>query len=141
MRIVFILYSENVTEKVSQASDIEIEVDELVLTAVINPYFLRLSFSDPLVEDDRSSAVYDPASGYLTVTLSKVTKGQHFKDLDLLSKLLAPRPASPQPLVEVLDSNDDLVEKVESLSIEDDIYTKGVFYGVHQLSLELKAVL
>lgn len=54
--------------------------------------------------------------------------GQHFEDLDLLAKLLAPRPAerpSQGPLIEVLDTQDaeqsaedDLVARAEGLSLE-----------------------
>jgi len=91
------------------ATDIGIDVDnDVVLTTVINPYFLRLVLPAPIVGDGNPSSVYDPGSGYLTITLSKLTKGQHFKDLDLLSKLLAPRPpAFTQPLIEVVDLEQD----------------------------------
>ncbi|KAF5365617.1 hypothetical protein D9758_003180 [Tetrapyrgos nigripes] len=79
-----------------RASDVEINVDDTLFSLHINPYFLRLNFSHPVIEDDASSAKYDPGSGYLTVTLTKQVKGEEFKDLDLLAKLLAPRPTLPQ---------------------------------------------
>jgi protein SHQ1 len=77
----------------------------------IHPYFLRLNFPHPILEDDDSSASYDPSSGTLTVRLTKETKGTHFPDLDLLAKLLAPRSAATLnresrnqgPLIQVLD--------------------------------------
>ena len=93
----------------------------------INPYYLRLNFSHPLLEDDESSARYDPSSGYLTVTLTKAVKGQEFNDLDLLAKLLAPPTpsASEGPLVEVVASEsnaeseeDALEEAIKNLSLE-----------------------
>ena len=104
-------------------------MDETLFTVHINPYFLRLNFSHPLLEDDASSAVYDPSTGYLTVTLTKEVPGQEFKDLDLLAKLLAPRPskdAPPQPTIEVLDSQtseqdddaDELVDRTRGLTLE-----------------------
>jgi len=88
-----------------------------------------LHFSHPLEEDDESSARYDPSSGYVIVTLTKAVKGQHFDDLDLLAKLLAPPPsAAPrEPLIEVLDSKEseevadddnELADAVKSLSLE-----------------------
>ncbi|KAL7283237.1 hypothetical protein ACG7TL_002664 [Trametes sanguinea] len=112
-----------------RASDVEINVDETLFSVHINPYFLRLNFPHPLVEDDASSAVYDPSTGYLTVTLTKETPGQEFKDLDLLAKLLAPRPsknAPPQPVIEVLDSTEtdlqdadsELAARTEGLTLE-----------------------
>lgn len=63
------------------------------------------------------------------MTLTKEVPGQDFKDLDLLAKLLAPRPprdAPMQPVIEVLDSQDaaqhdetdELVERIEGLKLE-----------------------
>ncbi len=116
-------------------------MDETLFTVHINPYFLRLNFSHPLLEDDASSAVYDPSTGYLTVTLTKEIPGQEFKDLDLLAKLLAPRPsknAPPQPTIEVLDSQlteqdadtDELVERTQKLTLEQREILEGVQYTV-----------
>lgn len=99
-------------------------VDETVFTVHINPYFLRLNFSNPLLEDDASSAQYDPSSGYLTVTLTKENKGQEFQDLDLLAKLLAPRPSAQAPVIEVISTtpsasgDDELAARTESLSLD-----------------------
>ncbi|KAG6844729.1 hypothetical protein H0H87_004349 [Tephrocybe sp. NHM501043] len=111
-----------------RAADVEIHVDNTLVSVHINPYFLRLNFSYPLLEDDESSAQYDPSSGYLTITLTKENPSQVFDDLDLLAKLLAPRPTAPKPVVEVLsetvndpkhvNDEDDLVQKTESLSLE-----------------------
>jgi hypothetical protein len=82
------------------------------LTVHTNPYFLRLNFSHRLLDDDEnSSAKYDAGSGYLIVTLTKETSGEDFKDLDLLAKLLAPRPtlgAVHRPMIEVVESVDAL---------------------------------
>ncbi|EJD05971.1 SHQ1-domain-containing protein [Fomitiporia mediterranea MF3/22] len=104
-----------------RASDVEIHVDETLFSVHINPYFLRLAFPAPVVEDDASSAVYDPTSGYLTVSLTKAMPGEHFKDLDVLAKLLAPpkrdEPA-PHPIIEVISSQDAGTEEHVS---DDDI--------------------
>ncbi|KAH9934938.1 SHQ1-domain-containing protein [Fomitopsis serialis] len=92
-----------------RASDVEINIDEKLFSVHVNPYFLRLNFSHPLKGDDDASASYDAGSGYLTVTLTKETPGQDFQDLDLLAKLLAPRPSEQppqQPVIEVLSSED-----------------------------------
>src|SRR6266446_2873347 len=72
-----------------RASEIETHVDDTLLSLHVSPYFLRLSFPASVVEDDQSSAVYDPASGYLTLALTTLNRGENFPDLDLLSKLLA----------------------------------------------------
>ncbi|KAK0459575.1 SHQ1 protein-domain-containing protein [Desarmillaria tabescens] len=108
-----------------RASDVELNVDDTLFTLHINPYFLRLNFSHALLEDDKSSATYDGGTGYLTVVLTKQTRGQEFRDLDLLAKLLAPRPSSNEVKIEVLDSSpeddNDLVAKTQALSIEPDV--------------------
>lgn len=110
-----------------RAADVEINVDDTVLIVHINPYFLRLNFPYPVEEDDNSSAQYDPSSGYLTITLTKSVKGQHFPDLDLLATLLAPRPSRPhtRPSIEVLDpSTDDAItdisKRADALSLDDE---------------------
>lgn len=94
-----------------------------------NPYYLRLNFSHPLVEDGASSAKYDPSSGYLTITLTKENKGQEFKDLDLLTKLLAPRKISAEPTIEVISSQEneeeELVSSVDRLSLEQNELLEG----------------
>ncbi|KAJ7732690.1 SHQ1 protein-domain-containing protein [Mycena metata] len=106
-----------------RAADVEIHVDDTLFTVHINPYFLRLNFSHSILEDEESMAKYDPSSGYLTVTLTKESKGEVFTDLDLLSKLLAPRPSQHAPLIEVVgqedaDPEDDLIARTNALSLE-----------------------
>jgi protein SHQ1 len=106
---------------------VEIRVDDTLLTVHVNPYFLRLKFSHAVVEDDDSSAQYDAGSGYLTVTLTKETRGQEFTDLDLLAKLLAPRSSVPaRPTIEVLSSEDSpqlsedtLANRTAEMSLEE----------------------
>ncbi|KAA1471350.1 SHQ1-domain-containing protein [Dentipellis sp. KUC8613] len=131
-----------------RAAEVEIHVDETLLSVHIAPYFLRVNFPGNVVEDDDSSAVYDPSTGYLTVTLTKESKGVDFPDLDLLAKLLAPKPVSKDaprgPLIEVIASHDaggdadaesernadadgdaadaaeqDLVDRAQGLSLDD----------------------
>jgi hypothetical protein len=107
----------------AQASEVEINVDETLLTVHVNPYFLRLNFPGSVVEDDDAAAAYDPGAGQLTVTLTKVTKGEDFKDLDLLAKLLAPRTKKPEagPSIEVIASEEsgdgELAEALEGMSL------------------------
>ncbi|KAJ8597874.1 SHQ1-domain-containing protein [Rhizopogon salebrosus TDB-379] len=109
-----------------RASEAEINVDDTLLTVHINPYFLRINFPHAVLEDDQSSATYDPSSGYLTLTLTKETKGQDFPDLDLLAKLLTRNvDVSRQPAIEVIGSetslpseSDDLVDSFGAISLE-----------------------
>lgn len=112
----------------------EINVDDTLFTVHINPYFLRLNFSNKVLEDDSSSAKYDPGSGHLTVTLTKEVQGQDFKDLDLLAKLLSPKPSEnhDKPSIEVIaedTSNDDmsdLVDRADKLSLDHEEILEGM---------------
>lgn len=85
------------------------------------------------MEDEHSAARYDAGSGYLTVTLTKEFPGQEFSDLDLLAKLLAPRPSQHNPLIEVIGQEeageeDDLVARTNALSLEHDEILQGAFH-------------
>ena len=101
----------------------------------MNPYFLRLNFSHALRGDEDASASYDASSGYLTVTLFKETPGQEFNDLDLLAKLLAPRPSEQQqPVIEVLssenadeavDADEELAQQTGRLTLEHEEILRG----------------
>lgn len=88
----------------------------------MNPYFLRLTFPHRLVEDDHSSAQYDPSSAYLTIVLTKEVPGEHFEDLDLLARLLAPSSSDARPGTSAFDIRDRPAERVEdtlqSLSLD-----------------------
>jgi len=93
-----------------------------------------LNFSKSVVEEDDSSAQYDPSSGYLTITLTKENKGEVFNDLDLLAKLLAPRRTARTagPSIEVLSSDtqegnevDELTSRTENLTLEKHEFDEG----------------
>ncbi|KAI0303359.1 SHQ1 protein-domain-containing protein [Multifurca ochricompacta] len=86
-----------------RGSEVEIHLDETLLSLHVAPYFLRLNFPASLVEDDQSSAVYDPASGYLTLTLTKQNPRENFPDLDFSDPTC-------KPTIEVLSSQDNSVD-------------------------------
>jgi protein SHQ1 len=112
-----------------RASEIEIHVEDTLLSLHVAPYFLRLNFPASVLEDDQSSAVYDPASGHLTLTLTKLKRGENFPDLDLLAKLLAPpaqiKPRNNNTIIEVLDSRDSPGHALDSGAAERNEILKG----------------
>ncbi|KAI7871853.1 SHQ1 protein-domain-containing protein [Spinellus fusiger] len=90
-----------------RAQDVDLHVAGSEFRFFLRPYFLRLHLPGNVIEDDDSKAVYDPSSGQFTVRITKETKGEHFLDLDLLTKLLARRgevttTATPTSLGETL---------------------------------------
>ncbi|KAJ3147561.1 Hsp90 cochaperone shq1 [Geranomyces michiganensis] len=79
-----------------KTQDVEFYINDVEFKFYVKPYFLRLTFPESIVEDGREKASYDVDKGEITVALPKATKGQHFSDLDFLTKLMAPKgPAGP----------------------------------------------
>jgi protein SHQ1 len=82
-----------------------------------------------ICEDDNSTANYDIATGIFTIKVTKETPGEHFQDLDLLTKLLArrgeqqdPQSAPKKPLIEVISSTSNDEEATQD-TIQDGICT------------------
>ena len=121
----------------------EINVDDTLFIIHINPYFLRLNFSNKVLEDNSSSVKYDPGSGYLTVTLTKEVRGQDFKDLDLLTKLLSPKPPEirSKTSIQVITASDNigsLVDRTDTLNFGRTEFLEGmkrIFIDVLVLNL------
>ncbi|KAI5968869.1 hypothetical protein CANMA_002043 [Candida margitis] len=94
------------------APNIEMTVDNDLFIFSLAPYYLRLRFPYPCVDDDRSHAEYDSKSESVKIKIPKETKGQFFPDLDLTAKLLArtnentiDEQKEKKPLIEEMDVN------------------------------------
>ncbi|KAJ1883417.1 hypothetical protein LPJ66_011035, partial [Kickxella alabastrina] len=74
-----------------RAQTIEFDVDEDQFKFFASPYYLRLTFPGKVIEDEAATASLDAANGDILVSLSKQTPGEEFKNLDLLTSLLATR--------------------------------------------------
>jgi protein SHQ1 len=80
-----------------------------------------LTFPGNLVEDGRETASYDLSNGIFNLKIPKETPGEHFKDIDLLTTLLAKSdtksvsPTSGFGIVEVTSSHspDGNIEQLE----------------------------
>ncbi|KAI9253810.1 SHQ1 protein-domain-containing protein [Phascolomyces articulosus] len=101
-----------------RAQDVDLHVQGNEFRFFLKPYFLRLYFPGNIIEDDDSNAKYDLSSGKFHVRITKETKGEHFADLDLLSKLLARRGEEPseskkqkKPLIEVIGGDDHVQDE------------------------------
>eukprot|EP00667_Euglena_gracilis_P014068 EG_transcript_14546 len=68
--------------------DIQIVVEGSEFTFFIKPYYLRLTFSHRLVEQEDHHAQYDIAKEVIEVRLQKEAPGDMFEDLDMVTKLL-----------------------------------------------------
>jgi protein SHQ1 len=57
----------------------------------LKPYFLKLTFSQSLLEEGgNNKATYDVDKNELVCTVTKLNPGEHFEDLDMITKLLTP---------------------------------------------------
>ena len=74
-----------------RVKDMEFTVEDNTFLFYCKPYHLRLTFTHKLLDDERAKAVYDIDKDHGTITchVPKEIKGEHFEDLDLVSKLLA----------------------------------------------------
>src|SRR6266542_4426120 len=70
----------------------------------------RLHFPGNLMDNDYVNASYDITAGEMNIKIPKETPGEEFPDLDLLTKLLAPKNINKvpeKPLIEVIEDNND----------------------------------
>ncbi|KAF8986487.1 Hsp90 cochaperone shq1 [Entomortierella lignicola] len=103
-----------------KTQNVDFEVDGSVFKFNVKPYFLRLTFPGNVVDDERATASYNVGAGELTVVLPKETSGEHFPDLDMLTKLLVRKSDLSEkqikkPLIEIVGSSDTLegTEKID----------------------------
>ena len=73
-----------------QASEVELYIEGTEFKFFCQPYFLSLSFDHPVQETMSASAKYDISTCVLTIVLPKVTPGQYFDNLEMITKLLTP---------------------------------------------------
>ncbi|KAG7663933.1 uncharacterized protein J8A68_002560 [[Candida] subhashii] len=122
----FIYVSIKISHIRFSAPNIEMIVDNELFIFSLPPYYLRIRLPHPCIDDDRSHAEFDSKSESVKVKIPKETKGQHFPDLDLTSKLLArtnelqPPPAqqeqAPRPLIEELDVDNTQTQAEKDLT-------------------------
>lgn len=125
----------------ARISDAEVSITEEVFTFYSSPYYLRLTFPGKLVDSELEeySGKFDADARAFIIRCKKETEGEHFPNLDMLTKLLAPLGATGvnKPSIEVI-SNGSEIEKEEDEDFdftyeqtlpEERIVTKGYKYG------------
>lgn len=67
----------------------------------------RLNLPGEIEENDASKGDYDCDKGDFTLKFSKVNKGEHFENLDMITTLLAPakKKNNPIPTIEVISKS------------------------------------
>lgn len=111
-----------------KAQEVQISVNGTEFSFHAQPYFLRLTLPKELIEDGRETSKYDISSGIVTLCIPKLVYGEHFQDLDLLTKLMDIRikhKTASQPMIQVLSSTsnetDEIRKTVNELQTLDEV--------------------
>ncbi|XP_033213778.1 protein SHQ1 homolog [Belonocnema kinseyi] len=105
--------------------DTEVHVEGNDFRFYSSPYYLRLNLPGEIVENDASAGTYDCEKGAFSMRFSKVNKGEHFENLDMISSLLQPpKKKTNIPNIEVIsnpaaDSEIDKGEKEDEGQISE----------------------
>uniref|UniRef100_A0A8D8LW26 Protein SHQ1 homolog n=1 Tax=Cacopsylla melanoneura TaxID=428564 RepID=A0A8D8LW26_9HEMI len=91
-------------------ADTEVYVEDTDFRFCSSPYYLRLHFPGQIKETEYTSGKYDSDKGQFTFIVNKINQGEHFPDLDLISKLLIPpnNHRVAKPGIEVLSESGNL---------------------------------
>ncbi|OXU16938.1 hypothetical protein TSAR_012220 [Trichomalopsis sarcophagae] len=86
--------------------DTVVHVDGTDFRFYSTPYYLRLNLPGKIEENDASTGDYDCEKGDFTLKFSKVHKGEHFENLDMITTLLAPpkKKNNLVPTIEVISN-------------------------------------
>eukprot|EP01060_Flectonema_neradi_P006420 TRINITY_DN14340_c0_g1_i1.p1 TRINITY_DN14340_c0_g1~~TRINITY_DN14340_c0_g1_i1.p1 ORF type:complete len:518 (+),score=116.48 TRINITY_DN14340_c0_g1_i1:70-1623(+) len=113
-------------------SDVQFVVDGKRITFTAKPYFLRLTFDQEVIEDERAKATFDVDKEEMKVLVPKKNPGEIFTDLDCLTKLLSTE-IERKKLIEVLPGDESEDEEEEDYEARQNIAnTEGdtnEFYG------------
>ncbi|KAH0954690.1 hypothetical protein HN011_006136 [Eciton burchellii] len=103
--------------------DVEISVDGTDFIFYSTPYYLRLRLLGEIIENDSSSGSYDCEKGVFSLKFSKVNKGEHFENLDMITTLLAPPKSKSAiiPSIEVIGNPSADSANVDKNKNDDDI--------------------
>lgn len=71
------------------------------------PYFLRLHFPGEIVENDEASAKFDAETLSYVIKCPKVTKGEFFPNLDMITELCKPKGATNVSQIEEIGQEDE----------------------------------
>ncbi|KAI8849569.1 SHQ1 protein-domain-containing protein [Chytridium lagenaria] len=121
-----------------KAQNVEFFINECEFKFFVAPYFLRLNFPHPIIENGKESATYDIGQGLITVKLPKLVPGTNFPDLEMLSKLMMPKATAPvRPTIEVMGEDNAMQGTMESGDEEEEEDMIGSiirnFLNLHQI--------
>ncbi|XP_072385541.1 protein SHQ1 homolog [Diabrotica undecimpunctata] len=68
--------------------ELQVEVEDNVFLFFCKPYFLRLFLPGKLLDNDNYKSSFECDSGEFSFTYDKAVQGEHFEDLDFITKFL-----------------------------------------------------
>ncbi|XP_076181661.1 protein SHQ1 homolog isoform X2 [Ptiloglossa arizonensis] len=123
----------------ANVKDTEVYVDGTDFRFYSTPYYLRLKLPGEIEENDLSFGSYDWVKGDFSLRFPKVTKGEYFENLDMITTLLAPpkKKNTIVPNIEVIGNPSANSEDINETSHEndstaDDENTNGDEWYMHQ---------
>ncbi|CAD5218810.1 unnamed protein product [Bursaphelenchus okinawaensis] len=124
--------------------DAEIDFCDKIFLFSAAPYFLRLYLPGYVGLFEKSSSDYDADTGTFKIKVPKQNKGEHFKDLEMLSQLLKPQRPTGQSNVEELEDEvegvltDQKVPETEVAPNSEEIKKFGYGFGWSKLGIMKK---
>ncbi|XP_076231396.1 protein SHQ1 homolog isoform X2 [Calliopsis andreniformis] len=118
--------------------DTEVYVDGTDFRFYSTPYYLRLKLPGEIEENDSSFGSYDCEEGKFHLRFSKVTKGEYFENLDMITTLLGPpkKKSTVVPNIEVIGNPSANSEDINNTLDESDSLidenTNGDEWYMHQ---------
>lgn len=127
----------NIRAPYSNLRELDIYVDENVFLFSCKPYYLRLILPGNIIENERMKTSFDTDLGEFSFTCPKQNPGEHFKDLDLITKLLVPKVEAQlnegtiniEVLSENVNDNDVNINNCEDHLNNDNIDRTNLNYG------------
>ncbi|XP_076665494.1 protein SHQ1 homolog isoform X2 [Andrena cerasifolii] len=122
----------------ANVKDTEIYVDGTDFRFYSTPYYLRLKLPGEIEENDSSFGSYDCEKGDFSLRFSKVTKGEYFENLDMITILLAPakKKSTIVPNIEVIGNpsanSEDINETPNDNGCKVEENTNGDEWYMHQ---------
>ena len=108
----------------------EVYVEKNMFYFYLKPYYLKLQFTEDLIEGDEAveSSVYDHDTYIVTFKVKKAHKGEHFKNLDIISKLFEKKPkrTKAKPKITVLSTSSNQGTEIEAKMEEAEPKHEGI---------------
>lgn len=120
--------------KISADSEPEIHIGDCDFKFYCRPYYLRLHFTNRLIEDGRECAEYE--KGFFRIKVPKLNEGEHFDDLNMLTKLLTlpGKSSAKAPSIQLIGESDstNVDDKISNDIKDDDEEEEGIDWHIEQ---------